>query len=352
MEEMQPITNPNVSIEIQGKSTRPWFKIIGFAVLGLVLGGSLVFAGVQIGRKQSQVTIYPSPTPLGEVSPTSIPIVTSIPTQIIVTPTPDPTAGWKTYILKTLNLEFKLPPIFNSFGEMTEQIIPGEKGTSLCMTFPRKTSFFIKPVIAGTAACVTNHFGIGTTSIDFEAGRMAGFTDLQGYVIENGKYYAKLLGKKFEIPPSLVEQIGGDGLSMLKITGRDTTEGEFQGPIAGTPGKGRVGALINTNNKTCPGLAVEMELTGSLTEYLFNQILSTFKFFGGEDCIKEGDELGISEALTKKGCCQGLVEIPCFKPYPNGECPTVGGDCSVCTKCGDKECSLGENKCNCSQDCK
>ncbi len=87
-------------------------------------------------------------------------------------------------------------------------------------------------------------------------------------------------------------------------------------------------------------------------EQTLSQILSNFKFLGTEGCIKEGNYVGVPEVLAGKDCCPGLVGITCFEPYPNGGCPMVGGNCGVCTKCGDKECGLGENKCNCPEDCK
>jgi len=103
----QPVT------ETEPKPAKRWLKIALFAVLGLVLAGGLVFAGVQIGRKQAQVVSQPisaprviaTPTPTGVVIPTQEAIVTP---RSIPTPTPDPTANWKTD--STAGISFKYPP--------------------------------------------------------------------------------------------------------------------------------------------------------------------------------------------------------------------------------------------------
>lgn len=223
------------------------------------------------GKGQSYVP-QPTPNNYSDTQPTAKPTITE---------QPSTTSNWKTYTLKTIGLEFKLPSVFNSYGEMKEEIKPGEKGTQLCMTFAKKTSYLIvKPVFAGGSFCSINYFGFGTVSPDYEAGRGGGFTDLLGFINEDGKYYARQnLDRKFEIPANLVKEVRSQyGVRVLKITGKNSTTGEWQGPIGGTPGDGRIGALVNTTNTIYPGIAIEMELNGSLTEEVFDQILSTLKF--------------------------------------------------------------------------
>lgn len=193
----------------------------------------------------------------------------------------DVPSDWKAYFLKTVALEFKLPPLFINYGEMTEEIRPGEKGTLLCMTFPKKSSFFlVKTVLAGSSFCNINYFGLGTVSPDFEEGRGGGFTDLLGFTVENGKYLARQnLDRKFEIPLDLVKEVRSRyGVQVLKIKGKNSVDGEWRGPVGGTPGDGKIGALINTTNTLYPGLAIEMELNENLTEELFDKILSTLRF--------------------------------------------------------------------------
>jgi len=306
----------------------------------------LTAAGFALGKYSTKSVPFAPPA---EISPQ--------PT-LPLTPTPGLTANWQSYKLETIGLSFKLPPVLGNLGELKESITSGEKGTSLCMTFTKKTTFSVRQVLAGGAACGVNLFGLGTTSADFEAGREGLFTDLQGYTKENGQYFAILVGKRIEIAPGLVQEIDNpNGLKILKITGKNSTGGEWRGPISGTPGEGRIGALLNTDNHQYPGLAVEMELTNNLTQDLFNQILSTFKLTGKtgqqqQECIGEGQPLGPGEVIAGKKCCPELIEISCDEPDQNGECPLVGGDCAKCTFCGDGKCGVSENKCNCPQDCK
>ena len=261
----QPVTiseNPKVN-----------YWMISTVVLVLLAMG---FAGGYFFKSKSEKgqSNVPQPTlnNYSDIQPTTKPTITEQP------PT---TSNGKTYILKTIGLEFKLPPVFDSYGEMKEEIRPGEKGTQLCMTFAKKSSLLIvKPVFAGGSFCRINYFGLGTVSSDYEAGRSGGFTDLLGFIKQDGKYYAKQnLDRKFEIPANLVKEVRSQfGVQVLKITGKNSTTGEWQGPIAGTPGDGRIGALVNTTNALYPGIAIEMELSESLTEEVFDQILSSLRF--------------------------------------------------------------------------
>ena len=61
-----------------------------------------------------------------------------------------------------------------------------------------------------------------------------------------------------------------------------------------------------------------------------------------DDCILEGEQGVI-------GCCEGLTPVSCADVV-NGEC--LEAYCgNRCTKCGNGECGLGENWCNCPADC-
>lgn len=63
-----------------------WWKI-GFLVVGLLLAGSIFYAGYQFSKKQTiPVATYPTPSPI------SSPVV-----QVSPSPTTDETANWKTY---------------------------------------------------------------------------------------------------------------------------------------------------------------------------------------------------------------------------------------------------------------
>jgi len=82
-----------------------------------------------------------------------------------------------------------------------------------------------------------------------------------------------------------------------------------------------------------------------------------------EDCVEENDTECAKEGeiasgapmpdVVRKECCVGLTEISdCMAVNPTTrECDMLVGCGSICTKCGNGECGLGENKCNCEEDC-
>lgn len=73
-------------------------------------------------------------------------------------------------------------------------------------------------------------------------------------------------------------------------------------------------------------------------------------------CVGEGETLIGAAGET---CCAGLTTVACSSPLtlPDASPGTSGClaalfQCSVCVqKCGDGKCTLGENECNCAQDC-
>jgi hypothetical protein len=74
---------------------------------------------------------------------------------------------------------------------------------------------------------------------------------------------------------------------------------------------------------------------------------------GGEmvPCLPEG---GFGRAAQEgddpeAACCDGLIRVPGTSPGVNG---CFGEDGTyACTQCGNGECGLGENHCNCAADC-
>ncbi len=164
----------------------------------------------------------------------------------------------------------------------------GETGKQYCVQYlvSEDISFFVNQVFAGGGPCSPTYFGLGTTSIDYSAGRSGGFGDIQGYVAEGNKYYAKTtFNRKIKIPNNLVKEvINQHGVKILRVVGsnqkRQETEDEALYPILGTPGEGRLGAIINLKNQAeYSGVVVEMNLDGRLNESLFDNILSTFKYY-------------------------------------------------------------------------
>ncbi len=69
-----------------------------------------------------------------------------------------------------------------------------------------------------------------------------------------------------------------------------------------------------------------------------------------ESCVPEGYQTGVYAGA--QDCCQGLTAIGCEEPLQGGICPAEACvERMVCARCGNNECGLGENYCNCPEDC-
>lgn len=184
----------------------------------------------------------------------------------------DPTADWKEYTNEDLKISFKLPLELIKPGIFSKVETPSEKGKQVCWALDMKQGFRIVSVAnAGGGSCALNLFTIGATSVDHEAGRMSGFADY------------KLFQKNVATPENLVSQFTNkNGLEIIKIMGKDgpnddpLMESGFS--IIGTPGGGYVGAIVKSTVADYQVFTVQMKLTNILTEEVFDQILSTFKF--------------------------------------------------------------------------
>jgi len=60
-------------------------------------------------------------------------------------------------------------------------------------------------------------------------------------------------------------------------------------------------------------------------------------------CVKEG-EIGFIA-----NCCPGLIQVGYYQDTTS--CSPTSANLLVCAACGDEKCGLGENHCNCPQDC-
>lgn len=221
-------------------------------ILVLTVAGGAFYLGRSTIQKSSPNPVDTSQTP--QSVPDSTPIISRVP--------------WRTYTIKSLGLTYDLPPEVTSLGELQEFIVPGQIGTQIFIS------------TENSKVVSDKRFLMGTTSVDYMAGRGGMFIDLQGFKKENGKYYAKFVhNQTIELSNDLVNEVkNSNGLDVIKIKGRNYDSGEAQGiPVTGTPGQGKIGALININKPPYQGLAVQMDLTQNLTEQLFDRILSTFK---------------------------------------------------------------------------
>lgn len=68
-----------------------------------------------------------------------------------------------------------------------------------------------------------------------------------------------------------------------------------------------------------------------------------------QECADEGESVPVIPDAPE--CCGDLKKISCVEPNDSGDCPLECDGSMICAACGDGECGLGENKCNCPQDC-
>lgn len=179
-----------------------------------------------------------------------------------VTPTKSATTSsipkdWKTYENKALKFSFSYPV---KYGVFTYKTSNGETGKN-----------FI-----GSASGI-NFGGIST---DFSEGRAGIFFDFSGYTNVNGSITFKAVqkyDKSWAIDKKLISEIftNQNNVEVVLVKGENET-GEYEGPVAGTPGEGKIGALINLKNSEFPGIAFEMD--SKLGIQSLKEILSTFKF--------------------------------------------------------------------------
>lgn len=261
-------STPNQKIKQKGN----FLPIIGILVILFIITlGAYYFM-----KPKSQTNVHlqtSTTTPTLQPSPTSV----------------DETTNWKKYSVKSLGLNYKLPPSVVSLGELQEFVNPGQKGTQVFISTENSKVISDKK------------FLMGTTSTDYMAGRGGMFIDLQGFTKQNGKYYAKFVDNKtIELPNEVVTEVTNpSGLQIIKIKGKNYASGEGQGlPITGTPGEGKIGALINYNKESYQGLAIQMDLNQNLTEQLFDQILSTFNFTNENTYTSPDGSFVVTEVLV------------------------------------------------------
>lgn len=242
----------------------PLFLGIGAVILlGVGLLGGYLFRGnsnEHISENMYQQT---------QLSPTSY---ATSPTS---TPT-DQTATWKVYTIKEVSMQFKLPPVFK---DVKEQVVAGQKGTQICLEPAEKSAFIIQKAYAG-GGCNSNYSSnlrIGTTSVDYQQGRSGSFTDLQGFVLQNGKYLGKFVnGQTVELPQnSLTKITNGNGVEVLKVKGKFNPD---DGPSLMNSLGDNTGIIVNTHSATYPGMTMAIKLTNDVTEDTINQIISSIKF--------------------------------------------------------------------------
>lgn len=195
--------------------------------------------------------------------------------------TTDEIAHWTLYKNPSHGFSLKYPSMLH----LDVQEYPGGSGLQFCLEFKKgaTTDLLIPAVFAGGGSCIFADLGVGAVSKYYEAGREAGFSDFKGYYTNGSSIIYKfgLFGEGgVEIPQKQINKIFNNpqGVEIVLIDGKNSEpSADNPGfPIPGLPQEGQLGAIINTNNATFPGISLTYTKSSSLvTEKEFNQILST-----------------------------------------------------------------------------
>lgn len=248
---------------------KPKTNLVTIVMVVIVCSLVFGFGGYYLGKQSSVVTR----SEIEDGTPTTLPSPV-----VYQTNTPN---GWKSYSILQLGLNFDLPSKVVTLGAWSTEILPGDTGNNVCFHLNEKQSWLVKSVHAGgVGICSGNNFTINAVSKDFTAGRGPSYGDLSGYVIKNNELYVNKNNPATKPTPKELYEIktNKNGVEYALLVGKNEQDGEWIGPVVGTPGDGYVGALINTNNANYPGVTVIMKLESGFDKALLDSIVSTFKF--------------------------------------------------------------------------
>lgn len=266
----QPPTTPQPSTQatppIQppqqpSSSKRKLLMSIGVIVLLLLVGGGAYYLGTQ--RADNQIASTQELSPSQVVPPE---------THDSTTTDTDSISTWEDYTSDTLKVAFKLPPSFSKFGQFKEEVRASESpfhGKIFCASFANS-----EPLI--NATCNINGFGFGTLSDDYDVGRGGVFSDLNGFIAKNGRYY--LPHSSEPLPEKdVVYMKNQHGVEIIILNSHYIQTNEEGMPPIYHFSDNSVGALVNNKNSLSSGFAVKMELVNGLTEDDFRKTLDSIK---------------------------------------------------------------------------
>jgi hypothetical protein len=220
------------------------------------------------------------------VTPTPSPISSTATSQITNLPTESPskqtnTSIWKEYSIPAVGITLRLPPKLDSLGKVTQQIVAGESGTQLCIQFTKPTAWYNKliPEVEAGGGCGTlpnKYIAMGTTSVDYSAGREGNFFDIQGFAKSNNKYLIRFVGGQLNesFDQELITPLyNPNNVEIIKIRGKAYPD---DGPsLRSSLGNNLTGAIVNTKTKTYTGL--NFTFTNELSESEIDNILASIK---------------------------------------------------------------------------
>ncbi|HUW24881.1 MAG TPA: hypothetical protein VMW04_04705 [Patescibacteria group bacterium] len=209
-------------------------KTFLFVILGLVLVGGALFAGIVLGQKGFLSGILPSRQPLP--TPTTI---------AQPTPTPDPAANWQTYQSDEMNFSLKYPQGW--FPHRAVRTYGG--GFEAVFSFPVDNGSMQDLIDGQKAGFSINYLVLNEDTLEEHADKLM-YQDVPHLTREVKKSYVTVAGKRAVVV--------------------DIREPELCNRIV----------LFENNVRYMAGLAVAKAEVPYCQEYveLFDQILATFKF--------------------------------------------------------------------------
>jgi len=196
------------------------FKLLFFILLALVLVITIFLTTFLITKNKNSV-------PVQKITET---------TEIIKNNVQD----WKTVEDKEIGFSFNYHTFLGEFVYLPNK---SETGNAILGKFSKNNDIYI-----------------GGISTDFTAGRSGSFYDFSGYDNKNNEityHGARTLDKASLINKSDIKKIykNKNGVEIVLINGYTPPESGYPEPWG--LGEGNIGALVNTNNKTYPGISFQ-----------------------------------------------------------------------------------------------
>lgn len=171
---------------------------------------------------------------------------------------PNNPQNWKTYKIKGLEIELKLPKSLTDKGDFEEKEIKGEEGRIICIDYKSSDD-----------NCDNKTIIITSVTKDFQNDEsLSIFSSSKGFVEKNQEYY--VIGSsnnEIELGDTKHKIFSQEDYEIIKILGSKDLKAGLN--------EEQLGAIINLNNKDYPALVLIMNINENLSEYEFDQILKS-----------------------------------------------------------------------------
>jgi hypothetical protein len=236
----------------------------------------------EMRRKQKLKRIFIISGVLGFIAILTVVVISNLPTNnpLLVAPIPTPTlpavkptatATWPSYTANPLALSLNLPPKLATVQSLTLTESQSQTGKQLCWT-----SWLLEAFNSDTfGECSRMPFSIHTSTEDFQSRQHSVFYANRGYETnaDGTIHIIRSDTAKLEVDPDLINPyINTHDVKMIIIEGKSTPTGE---PLSGTPGAGKVGAIINLPQGPYPAVTLTYALNATQDLITFYAILDS-----------------------------------------------------------------------------